>query len=98
MFIIYGSRNFQKVLLTSGITQCGHCGNDINYNLTKVTTWATLFWIPIFPFSFKYYWLCPLCKYGYKITKKEAMDIVESSRASAENIIDVEGTEIESPE
>lgn len=80
MLIVYGTKSFKKVVLKAGTATCGHCGNNVNYNLTKVNRWFTVFWIPIFPFSFKHYLLCPICEYGYQLDKKDAAEMIESSR------------------
>jgi len=38
-------------------------------------TFFTFFWIPIFPYSYKYYMVCPMCNVRYKLKKAEAMEL-----------------------
>jgi len=78
MFIVWGSRVFHKVL---GRTQksyvCGNCSNENWFEVIKITTWFTLFFIPVFPFSFKYFVGCPICDKGNYITEDDAKQLVE---------------------
>ncbi len=50
---------------------CNHCHNEEYWILTKITTWFTLFFIPVFPYSVKYFLSCPVCKYGLTLDQKE---------------------------
>jgi len=34
---------------------CSHCNNEDYWTLTKYTTWFTLFFIPVIPYSIKYF-------------------------------------------
>ena len=43
---------------------CDHCHNEEYWILTRIMTWFTLFFIPIFPYEVKYRLACPICKYG----------------------------------
>ena len=43
---------------------CSHCNNEEYWVLTRVMTWFTLFFIPIFPYEIKHHLTCPVCKYG----------------------------------
>lgn len=78
MFIIWGTRNTEKVLGYLGTNfECGHCNNVSHYKAFCRKTWFTLFWIPIFPISVNYFVTCPVCNYGKKITKAEAQEMME---------------------
>ena len=75
MFIIWGTKTMDKVLGYSKVSyQCGRCHNAIDYKIFRRMKWFTLFWIPIIPLSCKYYIACPICNYGSKITKAEALE------------------------
>lgn len=50
---------------------CGHCHNEEYWVLQKITTWFTIFFIPIFPYSIKYFLSCPVCKYGLTLNQKQ---------------------------
>ena len=43
---------------------CSHCHNEDYWVLTRVMTWFTIFFIPIFPYEIKHHLTCPVCKYG----------------------------------
>jgi len=80
MFIIWGSRVFHKVLgRTKHSIVCGNCNNENWFEILKITKWFTIFFIPIFPFSFKYFVGCPVCDRGKYITEDEAQEILQIS-------------------
>ena len=54
---------------------CGHCHNEDYWVLTRIMTWFTLFFIPIFPYSVKYFLSCPMCKYGLTLDQKQIDEI-----------------------
>lgn len=72
MIIIWGSRTFKKIMAYTGPYTCNHCANPTQFHLVRVATWFTLFWIPIFPYSFKYFHICPVCNQGVQLTKDQA--------------------------
>ncbi len=43
---------------------CSHCKNEDHWVLTRITKWFTLFFIPVIPYSIKYFLSCPICQYG----------------------------------
>lgn len=51
---------------------CGHCYNEEYWTLTRIMTWFTLFFIPIFPYKIKHYLACPICKYGMTLKGEQA--------------------------
>lgn len=77
MFIITGSKEFRKVLgINQYMSVCENCGYGVSYQLVRSVSWFTFFWIPIFPYSFKYYLMCPSCEFGYKLKKKQAEELL----------------------
>lgn len=50
---------------------CSHCNNEEFWILTRTITWFTLFFIPIIPYSVKYFLSCPVCKYGLTLEGKQ---------------------------
>ena len=76
MIIIWGTRAFQKLLGNTITYTCGHCNNINPFLVVRVRRWFTLFWIPIFPISSKYFVLCPTCKEGTRVRKEEALAAV----------------------
>lgn len=70
--IIWGSRGFRNFLGESILVDtCNRCGNEVRYHAYKSGRKFTLFFIPLFPYSVKYYLLCPICEYGYEFNKTE---------------------------
>lgn len=85
MFIIWGTRVMDKVLgYTQEQYQCGHCNNASRYKIFRRRKWFTLFWIPIFPFSSKYYVCCPVCNFGQEVPKAEADRLLETGIHASE--------------
>ncbi len=50
---------------------CKLCEKNHAYELLRITTWMTLFFIPVIPYSFKYFLVCPNCERGFEITKDQ---------------------------
>jgi hypothetical protein len=73
MFIIWGTRTFQKIMGNTVMYTCGHCGNSNHFQIIRAGDWFTLFFIPIFPFYYRYLILCPICGDGSKVKKNEAL-------------------------
>ena len=40
---------------------CPNCGNATFYRYLTVTTWFSLFFVPVIPVSSKHYLMCPVC-------------------------------------
>jgi len=54
---------------------CSHCNNEEYWVLTRTMTWFTLFFIPIFPYSIKYFLSCPVCQYGLTLDSGQTEQI-----------------------
>lgn len=50
---------------------CSHCHNEDYWVLTRIMTWFTLFFIPIFPYEIKHHLTCPICKYGVTLSGEQ---------------------------
>lgn len=61
---------------------CSHCNNEQYWNLSRVMTWFTLFFIPVFPYEIKYHLLCPVCKWGIELNQKQINDIKPIAEAN----------------
>jgi len=48
-------------------TICPRCNNTVYMNLTKITKWFTLFFIPVFPYDTKFIITCPACPYEVSV-------------------------------
>ncbi|WP_321388621.1 zinc-ribbon domain-containing protein [uncultured Enterococcus sp.] len=70
MFIVWGSRGFEKDLGETIVRcTCGNCNNDVAMEAKQIGRKFTLFWIPLFTTSSAYYMLCPICHHGKEMTK-----------------------------
>ncbi len=62
MLILYGTRGFQREGgFIADNSPCPVCGCADNHTVRRVRQWFTLYYIPIFPFSTKYFRHCPQC-------------------------------------
>ena len=50
--------------------QCKNCNNQTNREMLKISTWFTLFFIPVFPYSIKYFKACPVCNVAELLEKE----------------------------
>ena len=92
--VIFGwgyQRQSSKILPFQG--KCSSCNNTVDWYLVRVSTWFTLFFIPIFPYSRKAFVLCPICGSGIEIDRsfikqleypnishQELQDMIESGK------------------
>ena len=51
---------------------CPRCNGVHSFEILRIITWFTLFWIPLVPYSFKYFMRCPVCGEAASITKEQA--------------------------
>jgi zinc-ribbon family len=73
---------------------CSHCNNEEYWVLTRIMTWFTLFFIPVFPYSIKYFLSCPICQYGVTLDTKQSEQIKPIAEAN-QLLIDGKITEAE---
>ncbi len=85
MIILWGFRKMQKLFGQSGPYTCNNCHNHTLFEIIRVRNWFTLFFIPLFPVSGKYYNLCPVCRQGYELTKQQAQELVNQERIEAQS-------------
>jgi len=72
MFVVWGTRGFEKDLGDTNITgTCSHCNNEVTMRAKKIGRKFTLFWIPLFPVKTAHYILCPICSAGKQVDKNE---------------------------
>jgi hypothetical protein len=70
MFVIFGfgrrrTRDHGPVVACT----CPHCHNVVSLSLLHVTTWFTLFFIPVIPYSSKRFLVCSICRFARPVTK-----------------------------
>lgn len=78
MFIIWGfGHQTVRSFGSAAAQRCSRCNNTISRELVKVTTWFTLFFIPIIPYRKEYLLICPICRDAVKISKVDFEQLVE---------------------
>lgn len=86
MFILFGfGKKTVKDFSVKSEIRCRRCNNMEDWEYKKVTTWFTLFFVPVIPYSTAYVRVCPICGENDKLSKEDFMSIVESN-----TIVDVE--------
>jgi len=73
--LIYGWRSNVQELATATYL-CGTCQNPSAHALRRSVTKFTLFFIPLFPISSKYFTVCTFCGATNKLTKDEAKQVI----------------------
>lgn len=70
--IIWGFKSFENNLGNLSLScECNHCHNQVQLQAKQIGKKFSLFFIPLFSTSAKYYALCPICNYGYETNKDE---------------------------
>jgi hypothetical protein len=69
--ILFGLRGRRKRLGTV-TTECPQCHRTCSQAVGRAQRWFTLFFIPIFPFSTRYYTVCSMCSGSTKIDRAQA--------------------------
>ena len=72
MFIIWGiGHRTTKIAGIMTESLCGRCNNRTARKLIKLTSWFTIFFIPVIPYSRQYLLVCPICGQAQQLTKAE---------------------------
>ncbi len=75
--IIFGRwKQFKKLFWPVEKLHCDNCNNDDYFLLERISTWFTLFFIPIFPYEVVYFFYCPVCQHWFKITAQQAKGLI----------------------
>lgn len=73
---------------------CSHCNNDDYWTLARYITWFTLFFIPVLPYSTKYFLSCPVCQYGLTLNSEQVAQFKPIAEIN-QLLIDHKITEVE---
>ncbi len=71
MIFIFGIDSIKKEIGPVEEKLCPHCSNKKHWLLQKSSRMFSLFFIPLIPFSTKYYIHCPICNYGFDVKDDE---------------------------
>ena len=82
-------RTSSKILPFQG--KCSSCNNIVDWYLVQVSTWFTLFFLPIFPYSRKAFILCPICKSGIEVDRSfiKQLECPNMSHQELQDIIEL---------
>ncbi len=85
MFVVYGRKAFRKDLgYTHKVYHCPNCNNNKQYLVMRNRKFFTLYWIPLIPYSSKYYVTCPVCGAGYEVKKADALGSMQPEQVVVE--------------
>ena len=65
--IIYGSKSSHVNSASLRDVSCPHCETVGQMGMSVFSSYAHIFWIPLFPYSKKVYASCNHCKAGYEL-------------------------------
>jgi zinc-ribbon family len=80
--IIFGIKRLKKRLATL-LALCGQCSTPAAQVVVRVSTWFSLFFIPVIPLGSKYLSTCTLCGASVKLDKVQAQQMVEAAHQVA---------------
>jgi len=82
MFLIFGVKRLKRRLVTT-FTLCGRCGTPAAQVLTRISTWFSLFFVPVIPLGSKYVLTCTFCGESTKLEKLQATQMVAAAQELA---------------
>ena len=62
---------------------CARCNNVVQWHFAKLTSWFTLFFIPLIPYSSRYLYMCPVCSNSYDLTQAQFFEISRQSNMTS---------------
>jgi hypothetical protein len=78
MFLIFGIKRLRRRLATM-LAICGQCGTPAAQVIVRMSTWFSLFFIPVIPLGSKYFSTCTLCGKSMKLDKEQALHMVAAA-------------------
>lgn len=65
---------------------CSNCNNNDYWQLLRITTWFTLFFIPVIPYERKYFLMCPVCEKGVYLEGEKINELRNLAEANSDLI------------
>ena len=87
MFFIFGWGH--QITKNYGVTfknHCSSCNNEEYWQLLRITTWFTLFFIPVIPYERKYFLMCPVCEKGVYLDSDKFEELKNLAEANSDLI------------
>jgi hypothetical protein len=70
--IIFGYRGGKRKDLGEALPiRCPHCNNSTLYRYMSVTSWFSLFFVPVIPLKRRDYLVCPVCTHAVPLRKDQ---------------------------
>jgi zinc-ribbon family len=82
MFLIFGIKRMNRRLATV-LALCAQCHTPAAQVVVRLSTWFSLFFIPVIPLGSKYVSTCTLCGKSVKIDKVQALQMVAVSQQAS---------------
>jgi hypothetical protein len=79
MFILFGIKRMRRRLATV-FALCGQCSTPAAQVLVRVSTWFSLFFIPVIPLGTTYVSTCTFCGRSVKVDKAQALQMESVSQ------------------
>ncbi|WP_191013839.1 zinc-ribbon domain-containing protein [Treponema zioleckii] len=78
MFFLVGVQSYSHELgFYKKEGTCPNCNRTIKLGIVRNSVWLTIFFVPCFPLSIKYFKFCPECGISAQITRKEAKALLK---------------------
>lgn len=86
--IVYGTRVFTKFKGYFGQREeCPVCHKVYKKGYVRISEWAHLDYIPLFPIKKRYFRMCPVCGRGNELKSKEAkQEMIDMNGMSSQNL------------
>ncbi len=78
MLILFGTKKTETQLTRGNEYGCPRCHNISRWPLIRYTSWFCLFFIPVIPYSRKYFERCPVCHAGRPVSAAKARKMISS--------------------
>lgn len=75
MFLFGWGKKTVKQIGIAFKNRCNNCHNEDFWILSKITTWFSLYLIPVLPYSTKYFLSCPICQQGLVLNQEQLRQI-----------------------
>jgi hypothetical protein len=77
-FIVYGWGSVKRKFVADlGHMECPLCKRVTSWGLWKFTKRATLYWVPVFPYSSQHVMMCSSCGGGKELSRSELGEITK---------------------
>ncbi|MBI3928565.1 MAG: zinc-ribbon domain-containing protein [Armatimonadetes bacterium] len=65
---------------------CPNCHNEDFWELREISTWFTLFFIPLFPYGREHLLVCPICRLSAAVPADEVEPLTRQAQANLEQL------------